>query len=120
MKRSRVWIRALLGFTLVVACLAAAIAPALSNAQAAPPPVPAFISEPPGSLVISSFRFGSSTGTSDEYVEIFNRSACGATPIDLTNYELRATSASTDLGAIYNFPDGASLNPGEYYLVHGA
>jgi hypothetical protein len=109
----------LLGFTLVAACLAAAIAPALSMAQAAPPPVPAFVSEPPGGLVISSFRFAGSAGSTDEYVEIFNRSACGTAAIPLNNYELRAKSGSLNLGVIYTFP-AVNLNPGEYYLVHGA
>ncbi len=119
MKQSRVWIRALLGLTLVAACLAAAIAPTLSLVNAAPPLAPAAalaLPAAPGALVISSFRFQGANGDGDEYVEIYNR---GTTPIDLSTYQLRASAASAGQWA-FSPPGPAPIAPGQYYVIGGA
>src|SRR5512144_198396 len=116
MRRNRAWIRAVLGFMLVAACLAAAIAPALSMVQAAPRFAPAVA---PGNLVISSFRFSGSAGPGDEYVEIFNRSCDDVNAINLSGYQLRASTGSTLGTVIYTFPAGTTIDAGQYYLVGG-
>src|SRR5512140_2475985 len=117
MSRGRVWIRALLGITLVGACVAAAIAPALTMVQAAPPPIPPAASLAPSNLVISSFRFRGSAGNTDEYVQIYNRSC--DTAETLTGYKLMASDDAAKK-LLYTFPDGSSLPAGGYYLIKGA
>ena len=54
-----------------------------------------------------------------EYVEIFNRSCDDVNAINLSGYQLRASTGSTLGTVIYTFPAGTTIDAGQYYLVGG-
>jgi hypothetical protein len=112
MKRNRAWIRALLGIMLVAACLAAAIAPALTTVQASV----AAVSEAPGDIVISSFRLVGPGGADDDFVEIFNRSC---SPVSLEGWVLQ-DSFGTEYRVVYDQFPATPLGPNQYFLIAGS
>lgn len=111
MKRSRSFVRGLLGVLLAAASLLAALVPMIAPVVAAPNAAAA-----PGNMVISEFRFRGTGGEADEFIELFNRS-CSAT-IDLQGWTLRFSNAATN-DVLHQFPSGSAipLAPGRYYLL---
>jgi len=71
-------------------------------------------------LLISEFVFNEAGSTADgEWIEIFNN---GSGPINLTNYKIgdeEASGQSSATEALFQFPAGAVINPGEVQIISG-
>jgi hypothetical protein len=71
-------------------------------------------------LLISEFVFNEVGSTADgEWIEIFNN---GSSPINLTNYKIgdeEASGGTSATEALFQFPAGAVINPGEVQTISG-
>ena len=73
-----------------------------------------------GALLISEVVFNEVGSTADgEWIEIFNN---GPAAIDLTNYKIgdeEASGGTSTTEALFQFPAGASIAPGEVQIISG-
>jgi MYXO-CTERM domain-containing protein len=73
-----------------------------------------------GSVVISQvYGAGGNAGASftNDYVELFNR---GTATVDIGNWSVQYASKTGNFSQIAMIPPGATIAPGQYYLIQGA
>ncbi len=71
----------------------------------------------PGSIVISELRFVGAGGSTDEFVELFNRSC--STTFDLNGWSLSSSDNAGATTLLHQFSSSTPLPPGHYFLLGG-
>jgi len=114
MSHSRVVLRSLLILLFLAALFAVAIIATTMPAHAA-----SHQAASPGDVVISEFRTRGPNGPTDDFVELYNRTAL---PINMSGWMIEAAtgSGSIDLLPLVTFGPNFALQSGQHYLAVGS